>query len=162
MMRHPIQIVVTLALSCVCLADDQAETERRVTAAYHAASGLVGTAEYDLGHLIHDENRRFLDEKTENGGTIRAGHSAVKADLEKVVAELGDVMGKFAETAALIRELARLGSAEMELVLGSAPIDRAFVGKAAELGGQTMRINAKLFLLLPPDTERDPPPSNTY
>ncbi len=137
--------------------------ERKVTAAIRAADRLATAAEYDLAHLIRDENRNFLGATSEKGGTVRAGHTALKADVEKVVAELGEVKGKLAEAAQQVRELARLGSAEMEMVLGLDPIDDDFVSKSAEYRGRVAQVREKLKPLLPADAEStDPPPSNTY
>jgi hypothetical protein len=145
-----IRIAVALALVVTCRGADDAEIERKVAAAIHAADGLVTVAEYDLYHLIRDESRNFLGSMTENGGTVRAGHSALKEDIEKTVEKMGEVIGKYAEAALLVRELALLGASEMELVLGFDPIDEDFVKKAAELRSRVAQVRVKLKPLLPP------------
>ena len=85
------------------------------------------------------------------------------ASVEKAVAEMGEVKGKYAEAALLVRDLARLGNAEMEMVLGLDPIDEDFAKKAEEHRGRVAQVRAKLLPLFPADPEpTDPPPSNTY
>src|SRR5262249_22945004 len=122
-MTRALAALAALALTGICLAQDDEETEKKLTQAIHAADGMCILAEYDLMHLIRDKNRTFLESITENGGTIRVGHANVCEIGERIVDGVGELVGRYEDTAKLTRELGRLAAAQMAMVFGDDPIN---------------------------------------
>jgi hypothetical protein len=138
-----------LSVAMIARAADKPGDEERVTNAAHAADGLAGAADIDFEQMLNSGNRNFLGSITENGGTARAVHASLRQDAGRIVIEMGEIKGKYAEAALLIRELFNTADAEMELVLGVDPIDDDFEAKVAEHRARVAKIRGKLQPLLP-------------
>lgn len=140
-------LVTVLALFPV-RANELSSDEERYVAAIQAVDVLCALSEFDLAVLIRQQGRAFLSQIGERGKTLLDSRQWVRREAERIVNALGEVKGKNAEAALLMRELWHLADAESEMVTGLDPIDEAFAVRAKELAAKTAEIRARLKPLL--------------
>jgi hypothetical protein len=143
-----------LGLGPLHAADPLAEPNAAaVIAAIEAADGLSTLSERDLAVIARDMNRDRFQQESTDGGTLLDGRWGLRLKTERIVLAMGEVKGKYAELALLVRELWNLADAEAALVTGAEPIDDAFAARTSELMAKTAALRAKMRRLLPAGVE---------